>query len=154
EHIPRIARTAHRFALLRSVAHPDNTHTVAMHYMLTGRRHAQPNTNPRNRPDDFPCFGAIARYLQGNRAGLPAGISLNAPANQVAAANPIFPGFCAGILGNTYDPLFIAADPSKPGFQPFPVPVGADAGRLRQRRGLLAGLDARRRSIDEVATVR
>src|SRR5262249_25510071 len=36
EHIPLTARTAHRFALIRSVSHPDNTHTVAMHYMLTG----------------------------------------------------------------------------------------------------------------------
>jgi hypothetical protein len=34
EHIPRIARSAQRFALVRSVQHPDNTHTVAMHHML------------------------------------------------------------------------------------------------------------------------
>src|SRR5262249_3753385 len=45
EQIPRVAQTAHRFALIRSVAHPDDTHTVAMHYMLTGRRHAAPTTN-------------------------------------------------------------------------------------------------------------
>src|SRR5436305_12552479 len=44
EHVPRIARQAHRLALVRSVSHPDNTHTVAMHYMLTGVRHARPNT--------------------------------------------------------------------------------------------------------------
>src|SRR5438132_11513157 len=64
EHIPRIAQSAHRFALVRSVQHPDNTHTVAMHYMLTGQRHAQPNTNPRNQPTDFPCFGAVVQYLR------------------------------------------------------------------------------------------
>ena len=46
EHIPRIARLAHRFALVRSVSHPDNTHTVAMHSMLTGVRHLRPQTNP------------------------------------------------------------------------------------------------------------
>src|SRR6266545_1802949 len=50
EHIPRVAREAHRLALVRSVSHPDNTHTVAMHYMLTGHRHAQPNSNPQNQP--------------------------------------------------------------------------------------------------------
>src|SRR5205807_7688581 len=81
EHIPLVARQAHRFALIRSVSHPDNTHTVAMHYMLTGRRHAQPDTNPRNRPTDFPCFGAAVQYLRPGRGALPAGISLNAPAN-------------------------------------------------------------------------
>jgi hypothetical protein len=30
EHVPRLAQGAHRLALLRAVAHPDNTHTVAM----------------------------------------------------------------------------------------------------------------------------
>src|SRR5205807_789131 len=39
EHIPRIASQAQHLALVRSVSHPDDTHTVAMHYMLTGHRH-------------------------------------------------------------------------------------------------------------------
>ena len=67
EHIPSVARQAHRLAVVRSVSHPDNTHTVAMHYMLTGYRHAQPNSNPRNKPTDFPTFGAVARYLRPGR---------------------------------------------------------------------------------------
>src|SRR5216684_2421235 len=45
EHIPRIARQAHHLAIVRSVSHPDDTHTVAMHYMLTGYRHAEPISN-------------------------------------------------------------------------------------------------------------
>src|SRR5881628_3642161 len=52
EHIPLVARQAHLLALIRSVTHPDDTHTVAMHYMLTGHRHAQPATNPRNQATD------------------------------------------------------------------------------------------------------
>src|SRR5205823_141560 len=78
-------------------------------------------TNPRNQPTDFPCFGAAVQYLRPGRAGLPGGISLNAPANQVSANNHIFPGFFAGILGSTYDPLFIAQDPSAPGFRSLPA---------------------------------
>ena len=151
EHIPRLARTAHRFALLRAVAHPDNTHTVAMHYMLTGRRHAQPQTNPRNQPGDFPCFGAVMQYLRAGRGGLPAGVSLNAPANQVSAGNHIFPGFFAGLLGSTHDPLFVAQDPSAPGFRPLPTAPAGGQQRLRGRRGLLAAVDARRRRLDEPA---
>src|SRR5437763_11298936 len=42
EHVPRVARQVHHLGLIRSVSHPDNTHTVAMHYMLTGVRHARP----------------------------------------------------------------------------------------------------------------
>ena len=68
EHIPRIAAQANRLAIVRSVSHPDNTHTVAMHYMLTGRRHLQPATNPRNQPTDFPTFGAVVQYLESRRA--------------------------------------------------------------------------------------
>src|SRR5437660_9846826 len=151
EHIPRIARAAHRFTLLRAVAHPDNTHTVAMHYMLTGRRHAQPNTNPRNQPTDFPCFGAAVQYLRPGRAGLPSGISLNSPANQVSANNHIFPGFFAGVLGSAYDPLFVGQDPSRPDFQPFPTVDGTAATRLRFRRTLLETVDLQRRGLEQMA---
>jgi hypothetical protein len=154
EHIPHIARTAQRFAVIRSVQHPDNTHTVAMHYMLTGHRHAEPNTNPQRQPSDFPCFGAVMQYLRPGRTGLPSGISLNAPANQVSANNHIFPGFFAGILGSAYDPLFISQDASAADFNPLPTADPAAAAQLRRRRGLLAEVDARRQALDKVASVR
>jgi hypothetical protein len=108
EHIPRVAARAHRLALVRSVSHPDNTHTVAMHFMLTGVRHARPQTNPQNEPTDFSTCGAVLQYLGRRRGPLPAGVSLNAPANQVSANNHIFPGFFAGFLGGAHDPLFAA----------------------------------------------
>jgi hypothetical protein len=156
EHIPLIARQVHQLALIRSVSHPDNTHTVAMHYMLTGQRHAQPNTNPQNQPSDFPTFGAVVQKLRPGRGPLPAAISLNSPANQVSASNHIFPGFFAGILGHNYDPMFIAQDPSKPGFQPLPSAEGP-AAAWRTRRGLLATLDTaaglRRRLAGSTAPV-
>jgi hypothetical protein len=154
EHIPRLARSAHRFAVIRSVAHLDDTHTVAMHNMLTGRRHAEPKTNPRNQPSDFPCFGAVMQYLRPGRVGLPSGISLNAPANQVSANNHIFPGFFAGILGSTYDPLFIAQDPSAPNFAPLPALDAESAAQFQNRRELLAEVDAQRKALDAVAAVR
>jgi hypothetical protein len=154
EHIPLTARTAHRFGLIRSVSHPDNTHTVAMHYMLTGRRHAEPSTNPRNQPSDFPCFGAAMQYLRPGKSGLPSGISLNAPANQVSANNHIFPGFFAGILGSAYDPLFVAPDPAAPDFDPLPTADGALLHQLQARRHLLAAVDAQRRALETVAAVR
>jgi hypothetical protein len=148
EHIPSIAREAHRLAIVRSVTHPDNTHTVAMHYMLTGHRHLQPATNPRNKPTDFPTFGAVFQYLEPARGRLPSGVSLNAPANQVSANNHIFPGFFAGFLGSAHDPLFVAQDPSKPDFSPFPTVEGTEAQRLQSRRSLLDDLDHQRRALD------
>jgi len=153
EHVPLIARQAHRLALVRSVSHPDNTHTVAMHYMLTGVRHARPNTNPQNQPSDFPTFGAVLRKLRRGHGVLPAGVSLNAPANQVSAANHIFPGFFAGFIGNTYDPLFVSQDPSQADFQPFPVAEGDAGRRLLERRPLLAEIDRQRQELTRHASV-
>jgi hypothetical protein len=153
EHVPRIAALAHRLALVRSVSHPDNTHTVAMHYMLTGVRHARPNTNPQNQPDDFPTYGAVLQRLRSGRATLPAGISLNAPANQVSANNHIFPGFFAGFLGSAYDPLFVAQDPSRSDFAPLPTAEGEAGRRLRARRPLLAAIDHERRTLERSAGV-
>src|SRR5262249_49441178 len=141
EHVPRVARQAHRFALVRSVSHPDNTHTVAMHYMLTGRRHARPETNPQNQPTDFPCFGAVVQSRRPGRAGLPPAVTLTAPANRVPANTHISPGFFAALLGRRHDPLFVAQDPSAPGFAPLPAAGGAEADRLRGRRGLLGAVD-------------
>lgn len=161
EHVPRLARMVERFAMLRSVTHPDNTHTVAMHYMLTGVRHARPATNPQNAPDDFPCFGAVANYARatGNwpaqagrkNGGLPAGVSLNAPANQVSANNHIFPGFFAGFLGSTYDPMFVPQNANAKDFAPLP-PL-RDGGRIPARRRLLAEVDRQTRLLDGQANV-
>lgn len=148
EHIPQVAAAADRLTIVRSVTHPDNTHTIAMHYMLTGVRHLRPDTNPRNQATDFPCFGAVLQYLRSRQGALPAGISLNAPANQVSANNHIFPGFFAGVLGSSYDPLFISQDPSAAEFEPFPVAKGDEIARFKRRRGLLARLDGSRYSLE------
>ena len=150
EHVPRLAGLSNRYAIVRSVSHLDNTHTVAMHYMLTGVRHAQPATNPRNQPSDFPTFGAVLNYLRRGEGQLPAGISLNAPANQVSANNHIFPGFFAGLLGSVHDPLFISEDPSLPSFQPFPALAAESAGPRQRLRGIGRGAAA----VPQTAAVR
>ncbi|MFO0953682.1 MAG: DUF1501 domain-containing protein [Isosphaeraceae bacterium] len=160
EHIPRLAAMADRYALIRSVTHPDNTHTVAMHYMLTGVRHARPETNPRNAPDDFPCFGAVVDYLASGavdgfgprRSVLPASVSLNAPANQVSANNHIFPGFFAGQIGSRFDPMFVPQNADAAGFQALPPVAGVE--RLGDRRKLLESLDAQVRYLEQAAAVR
>ena len=155
EHVPQLAQLADRYALIRSMTHPDNTHTVAMHYMLSGIRHKRPSTNPQNAADDFPCFGSVVNYARDSReaplAGLPASISLNAPANQVSANNHIFPGFFAGFLGNAYDPLFISSPPHEPGFQPFATVDSP--GLLLQRRQLLAEVERQYRHLEQEAAV-
>jgi hypothetical protein len=168
QHIPQLAQMVDRFAQIRSVTHPDDTHTVAMHYMLTGVRHKRPKTNPRNAPDDFPCFGAVANYLSRKESasaerntpasrnvvrsafgGAYAAVSLNAPANQVKANNHIFPGFFAGFLGGAHDPLFVSQRANDKHLQP--LPNVENPSRLLKRRDLLASLDRQSRLIDQSA---
>ncbi len=152
EHLPELAKLAEHYAIVRSVSHPDNTHTVAMHYMLTGARHLAPNTNPRNQPSDFPTYGSVLNYLRPAAGPMPRAVSLNAPANQVSAGNFIFPGFFAGFLGAAYDPLFVAQDPSEPGFRAFPVEE--EPGRLARRETLRARLGSTLDSMEQAASVR
>ncbi len=153
EHIPRTAKLAHKFALVRSVTHPDSTHTVAMHYMLTGQRHRRPATNPTNLPDDFPCYGAVVNRFRPSSTPLPSGISLNAPGNEIPSGH-IFPGFFAGFAGRGYDPMFVTANPADKDFDPFPVDGGAARERIRQREPLVARLDRLRAQLDSEDSLR
>ncbi|MFN0021056.1 MAG: DUF1501 domain-containing protein [Pirellulaceae bacterium] len=153
EHIPRTAKLAHKFALIRSMTHPDATHTVAMHYMLTGQRHRRPATNPTNLPDDFPCYGAAVNRLSPSKSPLPAGISLNSPGNEIPS-NHIFPGFFAGFLGHGYDPMFIASNPADGKFDPFPTAGGAAKERVREREDLARQLDGLRARLSVDDSVR
>lgn len=153
EHIPKTAKLAHRFALVRSVTHPDATHTVAMHYMLTGQRHRRPNTNPTNLPDDFPCFGSVINRFRPSKSPLPSGISLNSPGNEIPSGH-IFPGFFAGFLGHGYDPMFVTDNPASKSFDPFPVAAGALRERILERESLVDQLDRLRRQLDHDDSVR
>jgi hypothetical protein len=141
ELLPRTARVAH------------HTHTVAMHYMLSGHRHVRPNSNPMNAPDDFPCFGSVVQKLRPSRSPLPSGISLNAPAIEYPSGH-VFPGFFAGFLGNRFDPMFVTDDPAGDAFRPLPrLEPGARAALL-SRDALLGSLDDLRRRLDAEGRVR
>lgn len=152
ELIPKTASLAHRFNLIRSVTHPDSTHTIAMHAMMTGYRHRRPATNPMNAPDDFPCFGAVVQKLRPSQGVLPSGISLNSPGNEIPLGH-IFPGYFAGFLGKSFDPLFVVDDPSKPGFRPLQTVSSVAPQRVAGRQKLLNELDAFRREFDFIDSV-
>src|SRR5262249_18380006 len=130
-------------------------------YMLTGVRHARPTTNPRNAPDDFPCFGAVVDYMasggrvlaeRSSQSVLPPSVSLNAPANQVSANNHIFPGFFAGQIGSRFDPMFVPRNANAPDFQALPPIAGIE--RLPDRRRLFQALDGQLRQVERIAAVR
>src|SRR5690349_23544587 len=63
EHLPRLARLADQYAIIRSLAHGDSSHGSAGHAMLTGR---SPNVRGEVGPtaDDFPHYGSVLSRLR------------------------------------------------------------------------------------------
>ena len=64
EHMPRIARVADRFTVVRSMSHEDLDHGSAAYLCLTGVYHATRSANPPPSPNDLPTYGAMLRRLQ------------------------------------------------------------------------------------------
>src|SRR5438067_1266508 len=64
EHLPKLARMADRYSLVRSVTHADNGHGSAMYANFTGWPHPFPNTNPIPGGDDYPAYGAAISWLR------------------------------------------------------------------------------------------
>src|SRR5262249_31991372 len=130
EHLPRTARQAHRFTVIRSVHHDDHQHNNAGYATLTGTKPALlPNTvealaSPK--PDNHPPFGAVLSRLC---PGPHPWVSLPYP---VVNGVP-YPGQTAGFLGARYEPLWLRPDPAagvpppSPGGKRLPVP-GPEGG--------------------------
>ena len=91
EHMPRLARLAHRYTIVRSLSHDDLDHGSACYLSLTGQFHPRKSSNPPPAPTDYPATGAIVRHLRpGTRLPCPA-VQLNGPLRVpevVAVAHP------------------------------------------------------------------
>src|ERR1043165_8911915 len=57
EHLPRLARMADRYAILRSVTHTGVNHGTSAYHMLTGHIHFTPGTLRHPTPNDYPSVG-------------------------------------------------------------------------------------------------
>ena len=152
ELFPRLAQHADKLCIVRSVTHPDRTHTSAGYTMLTGMPHPLANApsskNIKPSPHDHPHVGSLLARVRPPRGNVPAFVSLpeiikDAGVNQ-------YPGLDGGLLGNQYSPIRIEANPARTGFL-FPdvfLPPGVTARRLADRRVLLDQLDLGARRLD------
>src|SRR5262245_18267263 len=139
EHLPRVARLADRFTIVRSVSHEDTDHGSATYLTLTGHYHARRSSNPLPRPTDMPTTGAIVHRVQPAR-GLPcSAVHVNAPLLSPEIPSP---GQFAGLLGRSCEPLVlgdVSLDESLvPGLEPLPE---LPTVRLARRRSLLQAID-------------
>lgn len=142
EHLPLLARQAHRLALLRSVHHDSPGHVNSTHTLLTGYPGDLVETPPY-RPT-YPDFWSVTQKVLGPcRPEAPAHVALPFVRYQGGAH-----------LGTGFDPYVLAADPSEARYRPPELAVDATTGvRLRDRLSLLARVDHMRRDIDTTGSM-
>jgi hypothetical protein len=154
EHLPRLARQAHRLAIVRSVRHGAPSHRSAAYWNLTGHPPPALNQNWEASRKDWPTLGSqVAKARAGTvPAPLPGAVSLPYPLADGGRAN----GQDAGFLQLPFDPIvFRPPAPGTPyeGVSPDvgTIQLGAspDVPRDRQegRRGLLGRLESAARPI-------
>lgn len=132
EHLPKLARSAKRYAVLRGITHNLADHEIGMSYLLTGNR---PNPNLH-----YPMYGSVvSRQMTGPR-DLPRFISIDRPLGG--------PGF----LGPEYGPLSTGEKPQYG--SPFRVRgISLDQGltieKYRSRAALARDLDTFYRGLEK-----
>jgi hypothetical protein len=133
ELLPRLARLADRYCVVRSMTHGNGGHDGGMHVCMTGHSAPTPDT---------PYFGSVVARLRPATANLPSYVWLQ---NLAGDVQPRY--LTGGFLGAAYSPLRVGTDldnPSAPGFRfrAFDPSTGVSHERLQERFDLLRRTDA------------
>ena len=160
EHLPGLARQAHRMSIVRSLGYNNSDHPFMTYYTLTGRVSPRPlgaNTIlPPSREDD-PHLGCVVSKFRHPAPHVPGYVAI--PEVQVRMTMmPVAGGGRAGYLGPEYNPLAINGDPREAGaVAALKLPEDMTADRHADRGELLALLDGFGRDlkrVQEYASVR
>jgi hypothetical protein len=145
ELLPRLARQADKYAIVRTVHHRHTQHNTGMYWSIVGRPYRIDSTLINPSRADVPSFGTLVGWLaqrDGYSSPLPPYVITPFP--HCDSTVYITPGQYGGCLGARYDPLVLNSDPNSPNYRgPFVSPgEPLTAGRLQDRRSLLAFLGA------------
>jgi hypothetical protein len=133
ETLPRLAKLAHRYSLVRSCAHDNSGHGGGQRYVQTGYPSASPEFEL---PHDYPVLGSVVARVRGPmNDGMPTFVRCP-PANDGGAA----------FLGNAYDPFDVYSTGKPLGLNVAPI---LPLSRIEDRRGLQKMFDTLLRSGDE-----
>ena len=140
EHLPRLARAAKKWSIIRSMHHPMTNHNAAAVEAMCGRT---PLRGDLELLDDdalsFPSYGAVLSYLMPESPiGLPHVALPHVMYNVVQ-----LPGQTAGFLGPSYERFQITDDPNGSQFDVSTLKLPADvtADRLKTRNKLMSVID-------------
>jgi hypothetical protein len=137
EHMPRMARLADKYTIVRSVHHAMPDHPAAAYWMMVGSPIGRPPGNAffMSRADRPHAGSAVAKLL-GPRGATPPFVMLP---EAMAPNGPERAGQHAGFLGAPYDPYRINSDPNLPDYSPgvLSLPTDLSLDRLEDRHALL-----------------
>jgi hypothetical protein len=140
EHLPRLARLADKYAIIRSLSHGDSAHGSAGHTMLTGRAPRLKGEVPPN-ADDFPHYGSVLTRLRSAPHAVAPFVSF--PWAVYTSTN-VVPGQNGGFMGRATDPfrLELPTDQSLAFAPPLSsLPDNIPGERWKQRRTLRDALE-------------
>jgi hypothetical protein len=153
EHLPRLARLAQQYALVRTVSINNHNHTPMIYYTLTGRMVERPGEDNDVRPPqrgDFPHIGAVMARLKGAPRALPGYVAIPELAvrsslrGEFKRVRQSLRGGGAGFLGPLLDPLSVQEEPGTANAIPALAPPAQVAAERQERRAaLLATLNGR-----------
>jgi uncharacterized protein (DUF1501 family) len=150
ELLPRVARVADRFALVRSMTHTMKNHNSATYYSLTGHTPPLDDIRLRDSPDLFPAYGAVVDRLAPAAAGMPTFVAHP----YVLRDGSVTPGQHASFLGKAHSPLLITQDPNSPDFRlpELSLPANVTLDRLENRREVMRLIDQQSDLLETSAT--
>jgi hypothetical protein len=179
EHLPMLAAQSDKWAILRSLTHPYNEHSVGHHVMLTGRTETPRGFNAsKPTSNDYPTIASVVTGVVPRKNNLPPAAVL--PERLVHVTGRTIPGQFGGQMGPKQDPWFIEASGYKDtkyvhgafpqyGFQRWDGATNPDnyvfeapkltlqegilEDRFKSRLSLVKSIDAQRRYLDETANI-
>ncbi len=135
EMMPRMAKTMHKVALVRSGEHNNDHHETATNWVMSGRFGSAFG--------DFPAMGAVVAHEMGFTGRLPPYVAV--------PRNPSFTWELgrSAFLGGRYE-SFKTGDPNAAGFRVQDVSAGEalDGKRAARRKNLLSAVDDLARKVE------
>ena len=145
DQMPKLSRHMHRATVVRSMHHGvNNAHAAAVYAAMTG--HDRGEIGGGTKPTDYPSPGCVLSMVRPPDRPIVPQVHLPYITAE-GAGGPPQPGFFAGILGRSRDPLFVLRDPNSPEFAIPELTLLADVSteRLALRRRLFEVVDSQLR---------
>jgi hypothetical protein len=126
ETLPRLAKMADKYAIIRSLTHGEAAHERGTHNMFTGYKPSPAIL--------YPCMGSVISHEYGPKNNLPPYVCIPNQPNEFAGS---------GYLSSSFAPFSLGSDPASGGFKvrDLNLPGGVDDERFSRRRSALEAVN-------------